>query len=237
MAFCDLDHERAAALAEEVGGSGVESLAELAAGSDLVVLAVKPGALGDVAAELAPASPPAVLSILAATPLARIREALPGVPAMRVMPNQPVEVRRGVLCHPPAEGMDPELRDRVLGLLAELGVAVPLAEEQMDAAMAVMSCSPAYLALVAELLAEAGAREGLEPALSKRLVADTLAGTAELLWERDAAEIRRRVAPPGGATEAGLEALELGGIHDAIAAAVEASLARFRKPESQEGRT
>lgn len=240
MAFCDLDRGRAVALAEEVGGSAVDDLATLAAGSELVVIAVKPAALGDVAAELAPASPPAVLSILAATPLARIRDALPGVPAMRVMPNQPVEVGRGVLCHAPAQGMDPELSERVLGLLGELGVAVPLAEEQMDAAMAVMSCSPAYLALVAELLAEAGAREGLEPALSNRLVADTLAGTAELLWERDAAEIRRRVAPPGGATEAGLEALERGGIRDAFAAAVEASLARFRTPRAdspQESRT
>jgi pyrroline-5-carboxylate reductase len=147
---------------------------------------------------------------------------------MRVMPNQPVEVGRGVLCHAPPQGMPDELAERLIELLGALGVVVPLDEEMMDAAMAVMSCSPAYLALIAELLADAGAREGLDPQLSNRLVADTLAGTAELLWERDAADIRRRVAPPGGATEAGLEALERGGLHDAVAAAVDASLARFR---------
>lgn len=228
MAFRDVDRERSEALAQEVGGAVAESAQELAEQSDLVVLAVKPAALEEVARELAPAEPRAVLSVLAATPLDRVREGLPGVPAMRVMPNQPVEVRRGVLCYVPPEGVPEELAERVIELLEALGVVIPLEERLMEAAMAVMSCSPAYLALVAELLAEAGAREGLDPDLANRLVADTLAGTAELLWERDAADIRRRVAPPGGATEAGLEALERGGIHDAIASAVEASLERFR---------
>jgi pyrroline-5-carboxylate reductase len=228
MAFRDVDRERSEALAQEVGGAVAESAQELAEQSDLVVLAVKPAALEEVARDLAPAEPRAVLSILAATPLDRVREVLPRVPAMRVMPNQPVEVRRGVLCYVPPEGVPEELAERAIELLEALGVVIPLEERLMEAAMAVMSCSPAYLALVAELLAEAGVREGLDPDLANRLVADTLAGTAELLWERDAADIRRRVAPPGGATEAGLEALERGGIHDAIASAVDASLERFR---------
>jgi pyrroline-5-carboxylate reductase len=228
MAFRDIDRRRAEALAEDVGGSVAEDAEELVAQSELVVLAVKPAALDDAAAELAPAGPPAVLSILAATPLARLREAFPGVPVIRAMPNQPVEVRRGVLCYAPPDGVPDELAEQVIALFGELGVAVPVEEPLIDPAMAVMSSSPAYLALVAELLAEAGARQGLDPELASRLVADTMAGTAELLWERDAAEIRRRVAPPGGATEAGLEALERGGLHEAIASAVDASLARFR---------
>jgi pyrroline-5-carboxylate reductase len=228
MTFLDVDRERSEALAQEVGGAVAESAQELADQSDLVVLAVKPAALEEVTRELAPAGPRAVLSVLAATPLDRVREGLPGVPAMRVMPNQPVEVRRGVLCYVPPEGLPEKLADRIIELLEALGVVIPLEERLMEAAMAVMSCSPAYLALVAELLAGAGAREGLDPDLANRLVADTLAGTAELLWERDAVDIRRRVAPPGGATEAGLEALEREGIHNAIASAVDASLERFR---------
>src|ERR671918_519670 len=215
MLFCDLDRDRAAALAAEVSGETRDSLAELASDCDVVVLAVKPGALDEVAREL-DGEPAALLSVVAATPVARLQEAFEGVPVMRVMPNQPVEVRRGVLCYVPPEGVPEELAELVIELLEALGVVIPLEERLMEAAMAVMSCSPAYLALVAELLAEAGAREGLDPDLANRLVADTLAGTAELLWERDAADIRRRVAPPGGATEAGLEALERGGIHNAI---------------------
>jgi len=223
MLFCDLDAERAERLAEEVGGETRSELASLAADSDALLLAVKPAGLDDVARELDGAGPP-ILSVMAATPLARLNGAFPGVPALRVMPNQPAEVGRGVIVHAPAqEGA--EARGCLLGWL---GNVIELPEGSMEAAMAVMSCSPAYVALFAEALAEAGARDGLEPALSLELVAGTLEGTAELLRERDPEEIRRAVAPPGGATEAGLDALHEGGFSEAIANAVEASLARFR---------
>lgn len=223
MLFSDLDSERAENLAREVGGETRPDLTSLVADSDVLLLAVKPAALDDVAAELE-GTAPMILSVMAATPLHRLNDAFPGVPALRVMPNQPAEVGRGVMVHAaPQEGAE-----ALVELLPALGMAVEIPEESMEAAMAVMSCSPAYVALFAEALAGAGARDGLEPALSLELVAGTLEGTAELLRERDPAAIRRAVAPPGGATEAGLEALSAGGFEEAIAEAVEASLARFR---------
>ena len=228
MLFCDIDVDRAVALASEVGGETRTSLAELAGDVDVVVLAVKPAALDAVAEELGGRAP-ALLSILAATPVARIAEAFPGVPAIRVMPNQPVAVGRGVLCHvPPAADFPRDLAERLLALLEPLGTVVAVEEERIDAAMAVMSCSPAYVALFAEALAAGGEDEGLEPRLANDLVVGTLAGTADLLRIRDAAAIRSAVAPPGGATEAGLEALERGGFSEAIEAAIRASLERFR---------
>src|SRR5919109_2844277 len=78
--FCDLDAERARALAATVGGETRSSLAELADASDVVVLAVKPGALDEVAGELG-GKAPALISVLAATTSDRIGEAFPGVPA------------------------------------------------------------------------------------------------------------------------------------------------------------
>jgi pyrroline-5-carboxylate reductase len=227
MLFCDLDRDRAAKLAAEVGGETRDSLAELAAESDVVVLAVKPAALDDVAKEL-DGGPEALLSVMAATPVARLQEAFGDIPVMRVMPNQPVEVRRGVLCVVPPEGMPEELKARLVELLARLGKVVPLPEPRIDAAMAVMSSSPAYVALVAEALTNAGVQEGLEPELASELVTETLAGTAQLLAVRQPAAIREAVASPGGATEAGLEALERGGLEPTLAAAVRASLERFR---------
>jgi pyrroline-5-carboxylate reductase len=227
MLFCDVDAARAADLAESVGGETRSSLAELAADADAVLLAVKPGALDDVARELEGRAP-AVISVLAATAVARIANAFPGVPVMRVMPNQPVEVRRGVLCYPPPREMPGELSDRILELLGVLGTLVPIEEERIDAAMAVMSSSPAYVAMVAEALARAGEREGLEAALAHELVVDTLEGTAALLRKRDPAAVRSAVASPGGATEKGLEALERHGLDAAIGHAVRASLERFR---------
>ena len=212
-------------LAEEVGGSVAEDLAALSAEAELIVLGVKPAALDAVAAELKPA---AVLSMLAATSLARLSEAFPETPVMRLMPSQPVEVRHGVLCHAPPLNMGDELAAELGELLGALGMVVELPEEKIDAAMAVMACSPAYVALVADALSGAGVDEGLDPALSQLLVAETLAGTAALLGKRDGASIRRAVAPPGGATEAGLDALESAGVPAALAAAVQASLERVR---------
>jgi pyrroline-5-carboxylate reductase len=226
MLFCDLDADRAAAVAAEVGGETRDSLPELATDSQVVVLAVKPGALGEVAEALGGRAP-ALISILAATSTAEIAEEFPGVPALRVMPNQPVEVRRGVLCYVAADGMPDDVLAALLELLEPLGDLIPLQERLMDPAMAIMSSSPAYMALVAEALARGGEREGLDPKLAGELVAGAMAGTAELLGKRDPETIRNAVASPGGATEAGLAQLE-GVVEDAFAKAVNASLERFR---------
>ena len=226
MLFSDLEAERARALADEVEGQTRVGLPELAADSDVLVLAVKPAALDEVATQVR-GEAPALISVLAATPTARIAEAFPEVPALRVMPNQPVEVRQGLLCYVRPEAMPAELERRLLDLLGLLGTLVPIEEGQIDAAMAVMSSSPAYIALVAEALARGGEREGLDAALAGKLVAGTLAGTAALLEKRDPATIRDAVASPGGATEAGLAQLE-GVVEDAFVNAVNASLERVR---------
>jgi pyrroline-5-carboxylate reductase len=226
MLFSDLDDERAAALAADVGGEIRAGLVELASDADVVVLAVKPAALDAVAEEL-DHSAPALVSMLAVTPTSRLAGAFPRVPILRVMPNQPVEVRRGVICHAPPFAMPHELHARLLGLLEPLGELVALDEFDIDAAMAIMSSSPAYIALVAEALARGGEREGLDPQVAGALVSGALAGTAELLRARDPATIRQAVAPPGGATEAGLAHLE-GVVEDAFVNAVNASLERFR---------
>jgi len=227
MLFADLEPARASDLAAEVGGETREGLPALRADSDVLLLAVKPGALDAVAEELG-GEAPAIVSVLAATPLERLEAAFPGVPLLRLIPNQPVEVRQGVICHPAPAGMADEMARELYGLLELLGDRVELREDQMEAAMAVMSCAPAYVALFAEALADAGAREGLEPARAASLVADTLTGTAELLRKRDPAAIRHAVAPLGGATAAGLEALDLEGFERAIEAAVDASLERVK---------
>jgi pyrroline-5-carboxylate reductase len=227
MLFCDIDAARAGVLAEQTGGETFETLPDLASDSDAVVLAVKPAALDEVAAELG-GKAPAVVSMLAGVRTDTLAGAFPGVPLLRVMPNQPVEVRRGVICHPPPRDMPDGLARRLLDLLGALGTVIEMDEADIDAAMAVMSCSPAYLAMIAEALADEGEREGLDPELSHELVTGTLEGTAELLRLRRPHEIRRAVASPGGATERGLEALERGGVRIAIGHAVRASLERLR---------
>jgi pyrroline-5-carboxylate reductase len=228
MLFTDSGSGRAAALAREVGGEAVASNAELAERADVVVLAVKPAKLDDVAAEIG-GNAKAVISLLGATPLERVAAALPAAGVFRVMPNVAVEVRRGVLCLAAAVGVDPEVARQVRGRLEVLGRVVELPDEGFDAATAVMGCAPAYLALTVEAIAGAGAAAGLDADLARELVVETAAGTAELLRLHRPADVRRAVASPGGSTEAGLEVLERERVGDAFEAAVRASLERMRQ--------
>jgi pyrroline-5-carboxylate reductase len=222
MLFTDFGSGRAGELAAEVGGEAVGSNRELAERADVIVLAVKPGKLEQVAGELDGGAGKAVISLLGATPLATVAASFPDAAQVsRVMPNVGVEVRRGVLCVAGAES--PELR----GMLELLGHVVELPDEQFDAATAVMGCAPAYLALAVEALSDAGAGAGLDPELARELVVEATAGTAELLRLRHPADVRRAVASPGGSTEAGLEALDREGARDAFEAAVRASLQRM----------
>lgn len=226
MLFTDSGSGRASALAEEVGGEALESNAEIAERSDLLVLAVKPNALSSVAEEANGA--PAVLSLLGATSLETVAAAFPDAAVFRVMPNLGVELRHGVLCFAAAEGVAEAKASEVRGLLELLGRVVDLDGADFDAATAVMGCSPAYLALVMEAIAEAGAADGLDRDLAHSLVVDAAAGTVELLRQRHPADLRAAVASPGGSTEAGLAVLNREGIADAFAEAVRASLARMR---------
>lgn len=227
MLFCDAGSGRARALAAETGGEARTDLAELGRDSDLVVLATKPAAL-EAASEGLGGAAGAILSVLGATPMERLREAFPGAGLLRAMPNVAVEVRRGVICHAPPEGMSEELAGEAIRLLGVLGAAVELDERLLDPATAVMGCSPAYLALVVEGLVDAGVREGLDAETAGRLVVEALAGTAELLRDRDTLSVRRSVTSPGGSTAAGLAELERGSVRADLVAAVRASVERMR---------
>jgi pyrroline-5-carboxylate reductase len=220
MLFTDSGSGRAKGLAQEVGGEAVGSNQELAEAADVVVLAVKPAMLDEVAGELQQAK--TVVSLLGATSLEKVAMAFPGAEVFRVMPNVGVEVRKGVLCV--AGGEDDEVRR----MLEVLGHVVELPDEEFEAATAVMGCAPAYLALAVEAIADAGAKDGLDEELARELVVETTAGTAELLRIRHPADVRKAVASPGGSTEAGLEVLDREGVREAFEAAVQASLERMR---------
>jgi pyrroline-5-carboxylate reductase len=217
--------ERARALAEEVGGEALASNAEVAARADLVVLCHKPAQLQAVAAEVAPQAK-AVASILAATPLAALKEAYPERPVYRFIPSLPVEVRQGAVVQAAGPAQDESVDAAVAELFAQLGTLVVLDDGLVDVAMGLMSCAPAYVALVAEAQVDAGVRKGIPAAQGAELVVQTLAGTAELLRRRgnDTMAIRREVASPGGLTARGLDALERGGIRAAFSDALDAVL-------------
>jgi pyrroline-5-carboxylate reductase len=189
----------------------------------LVVLCHKPAQLASVAAEIAGAVR-AVASVLGATKIAALQEAYPAVPVFRLMPNTPVEVRRGVVCYASAPDVPADLERSVLALVERLGTVVRIDERLIEVATGVMGVGPAYQALLAEAQVDAAVRHGLSAPVAGQLVANTMAGTAALLEARDfdTLTVRREVTSPGGGTARGLAALERGGIRAAFGEAMDA---------------
>jgi pyrroline-5-carboxylate reductase len=228
MLFADAEPQRARTLAEEVGGEAIEGNLALADSSELVILAVKPNVLDEVAPDLVQAGTP-VLSILAGTSLTTLDEALPGIDLIRVMPNLGAQIRQAVLCVVYGGTVGETERRRAAKLLGLVGEVIELDEDLIDAATAIMGCSPGYLALMAEVLVEAGVKEGLTIDQARRMVARSMSATGGLLGLREPAELKQAVASPGGMTEAGLKALDERHFREALLAAVDASLERARK--------
>src|SRR6266550_5464365 len=178
------DGERAHELEERHGVRVTLSNEEAVAGASFIVIAVKPQdfdtLLGEIGGLLTPEQ--TVLSVAAAVPTAQIeRHLADGVPVLRAMPNAPATVHEGVagLCAGAHAGDDHlAMADEVL---SHVGRVVQIAEPYMDAVTAVSGSGPAYFALLAEAMIEAGILLGLSREVSTQLVIQTMFGTAKLL--------------------------------------------------------
>jgi pyrroline-5-carboxylate reductase len=225
----DIDAPKAEQLAAELGGEAVESAPALAERADVVVLCHKPQQLQEVAEQI---SARAIASILAATTTAQIEAVYPDTPVYRFIPNIPAEVRKGVLCYVRGRLAAQGPENEILELFGRAGTIIGLDDEPLiEPAMALMSCGPAFMALVAESFADAGTQHGLPRDDAMRMVVETMGGTAAYLAESgyDTGALKRRVATPGGATERGLIRLEEEGIGNVCRAAVDAVVEGTRR--------
>jgi pyrroline-5-carboxylate reductase len=227
----DADHARAQALVDELGGEALDSNAYVADAVDAIVLCHKPAQLQEVADEIRDRAD-AVISILGGTPIADVEAAYPGKPVYRVMPNIPAEQGQGVFIYAPGSNAAGGPEQEVLDRFGRIGTVVRTPEPLIDTAMAIMSCGPAFFALVVEALVDAGVRRGLQPADASRMAVEAMAGTAATLRENDddTKGLRRRVTSPGGSTARGLDALERGGVRSAFSDAVDAAAGPVKKP-------
>ncbi len=202
----------------------------------VVVFAVKPQVMAEVVPGYARfvADGAVFLSIAAGTPIRFFEGILgDGAAVVRVMPNTPAAVRRGMSALCANRHASAGQRDLCGGLMAAVGDTAWLADEDlMDAVTAVSGSGPAYVFHLIECLAQAGVEVGLEPDLSARLALQTVAGSGELarLSDDDAAQLRINVSSPGGTTLAALEVLMAdGGLQALMTAAVRAAEQRGRE--------
>jgi pyrroline-5-carboxylate reductase len=206
------------------------SNAELARESDLIIMAVKPWDVGRVLDEISPEMNGAnrsVTSVAAGVTIDTIASHLPeGTPVLRVMPNVCASVGLGSAVITANEaGRD--VLPTIMEIFRHVGDVLELPERLFDAATALHGSGPAYVALFADALIQAGVREGLPRDVARRLVIGTIGGTAVLLKDRSAHLIRDEVMTPGGTTAAAFVAMEkagfVGAVYDGIAAAAEQS--------------
>jgi pyrroline-5-carboxylate reductase len=201
-----------------------------------IVIAVKPQVASDVMPALQPyvgASTVAV-SIMAGRTLGFLERALPQrVAVIRAMPNTPASIGRGITVAVPNVHVSPAQRTLVDALLSATGAVEWIADEAlMDAVTAVSGSGPAYVFLLAEVLARAGAAAGLPTDLATKLARTTVAGSGELLHRSslDAATLRQNVTSPGGTTAAALDVLMAkDGLDPLLAKAVAAATRRSRE--------
>lgn len=195
---------------------GVRLLGSVPAGlapPGVLVLAVKPQKLAEVAPSLAELAAPGtmLISVLAAVEFATLRYHFRAAgPLVRAVPNLPAAIGRGVTALA-GDGVDGASRALAETLFAPLGIVEWMSDERLCAiATTVSGATPAFFFRIADAMTLAAEAQGLSRDQALRLITETMAGSAAMLAEAgaDPADMARRVASPGGVTLAGLEVLD-----------------------------
>ena len=228
------DATRAGALEETHGVGVTDDIADAVAGSEVIVIAVKPQDAADALDEVATTCKPGalVLTVAAGLGTAFYEQRLPeGTPVVRCMPNTPAIVARGATAIAAGAYATDQHLAIVESMLSATGLVVAVDESQLDAVTAVSGSGPAYFYAMVEALTEAGVAQGLDRTLATQLAAQTFMGAAQLLAESGdtPATLRRRVSSPGGTTIAALEAMESAGLQGVVSAGANAAAARSKE--------
>jgi len=215
-------------------GPGLASWLGDRGGRPHVLLAVKPQMLPDASAAFAPSlrpiAPLTIASILAGVTRAGLAAAFgEGHGYVRLMPNTPAAVRRGVTAL--ARSDDAADTSFVHALFEAVGVVLEMPEPMIDAFTGVAGSGPAYVFYLAEALARAAQDVGFDAATARTLAERTVIGSAELLrvFDDDAGTLRARVTSKRGTTEAAVGVLDEAGVMDALRRAVAAARDRGRE--------
>jgi pyrroline-5-carboxylate reductase len=226
--------ERAEEIRERHGVEATTSNPSAIAGADVVVLAVKPqdieSLLGEIGHLLTASQ--TVLSIAAAITTGQIEQHVGGdVPVVRAMPNTPSTVHEGIAGMCAGSHAGREHLDRAGTVLRAVGDVVEVPEKAMDAITALSGSGPAYYALLAEAMIEAGILLSLSREVATKLVVQTMLGTAKLLRDEHMhpVELREAVTSPGGTTIRAIRELEQAGVRAAFLNAINAAMERSRE--------
>jgi len=198
--------------------------------AESVILAVKPDLVAAIAAKATGRwGGRLILSVAAGVSLGKLTGWLATDRVVRVMPNTPCLVGAGASAYCVADGVTAADKQKTHEILASVGLAIEVAEKQMDAVTGLSGSGPAYVCVMIEALADGGVFAGLPRDIAMRLATQTVLGTAQMiaqLPDKHPAELKDAVASPGGTTIAGLRALEQNGVRAGLINAVAAAAQR-----------
>jgi pyrroline-5-carboxylate reductase len=200
---------------------------------DIVVLSIKPQSLGEVGVELQGHLPPQalILSIIAGASIGKISRKLHHYSVVRVMPNTPAQVGKGMSVWTATPEVSEKQRHQAKTILAALGEELFVDhEDYLDMATALSGTGPAYVFMFMEALIDAGVHMGFSRRVSEQLVLQTIEGSVAFARhnERHPAEMRNMVTSPGGTTAEALYQLEKGGFRTVISKAIWAAYQKSR---------
>jgi len=241
IGFSDLHLSRARAAADSVGGQVYNSNTQAVEQVDYLFLAVKPQVYKSVLEEIRPAvidrlsaekkggKSLTLISVVAGWSIAKIRSCINvDVPIVRIMPNTPALVSRGLIAMSTSPDFPAERITEVETILSGAGLVDNLEEIYMDSVTGLSGSGPAFVYIFIEALADGGVRAGLPRDKALRYAVQTVLGSAHMVQEtgKHPGELKDMVTSPGGTTIAGIAALENGAFRGAVINAIEAAWRR-----------
>jgi pyrroline-5-carboxylate reductase len=229
----EISADSRARLHADFGVQATEQLVQGIEGSEIVVLAVKPQQLREIAVQLAPLlKGQLVVSIAAGIRAADLGRWLNTRNIVRAMPNTPALIRRGITGLYALKGVCAGHRTIAGKILDAVGRSVWLDDEsQMDALTAVSGSGPAYVFYFIEAMQQAARELGLTETQARELVYETFSGATELakVSQDDVSTLRSRVTSKNGTTERALLSMEADQVKQHIVKAVHAAALRSRE--------
>ena len=199
--------------------------------AEVLLLAVKPQVFNLVVTNITPNPSSTVISILAGVTIAKLEQAFPQQPVIRVMPNTPATVGAGMSAIATGTHATEQHIERAKTIFSAVGEVVTVPESSIDAVTGLSGSGPAFVALAIEAMADGGVASGLPRAIALQLATQTVLGTATLVKETGMhpGELKDRVTSPGGTTIAGVAKLESAGFRSALIEAVKTATERSKE--------
>lgn len=211
----------------------VHDAAEMVAGCEQVILAVKPHVLKAIASQLSNhlTEQHLIVSIAAGISLEQLKKLLRVNRIVRVMPNTPCQVGAGAAAISAESGISENDLAWVTQLMKAVGIVEQVPDALMHAVTGVAGSSPAYIYLVIEALSDGGVAQGLPRGIATRLAAQAVLGSAKMVLETGLhpGALKDQVASPGGTTIAALRELEASATRSAFIEAVAACVERSQE--------